>query len=267
MITLVLVYTALLDIKYREVDPRIWYIAIPLVIILSIDDYKYIINAWQTDFQPHILGLASTMIVLLGLLILYYADMIGGADVFLLLMLILGYPASTTYYCKHVFICIIGSANTPVSNYMPFALIIVLNTIIVALSLILAIGIVNVLVFRRHLERVPGIRRKLIYAISALPLRVGRIVTAKYWFPLEGCVSKDCSKRDYKDIYKISDEEEFVKEKEILKKMLVEGVLSPDTRIWATYGLPFIALVLAGFLLSMALSDILFTAMTNQLFG
>ena len=263
MITLVLIYTAFLDIKYREVDPKIWSIAIPLTILLSLNDYTHIAKTWQADLKLHILGLTSIVVVFLGMLVLYYVDMIGGADIFLLLMLIVGYPNSVAYYCSSNIVCIAGYSGTPASNYLPFVVIIMMNTVIAALLLVLAIGTINILVFREQLRRVPGFHRKLIYSVSALPLRVDKIAIAKYWFPLETCISKDCSTRDYKDLYKISDEEDFIRRREMLKELVEKGVLDPSTRVWATYGLPFIALVLVGLLISIIFGDKLFVALAK----
>lgn len=72
-----LVHTAILDVKYREVDPKIWLIYSPLSIFLYF-------NLDSLNLFIYLYSFFAVLAVFLGF---YVVSFMGGADLFAILIL------------------------------------------------------------------------------------------------------------------------------------------------------------------------------------
>ena len=86
-VAVILGFSAVLDALYREIDPEVWYVSLPLATALGVG------SLLESGFRgplwvPYLLG----GLVLASLAILYYVGLMGGADVGAAALLWLGLP-------------------------------------------------------------------------------------------------------------------------------------------------------------------------------
>ncbi|WP_338604746.1 A24 family peptidase C-terminal domain-containing protein [Sulfolobus tengchongensis] len=215
-----LVHTSILDIKYREVDPKIWiyYSFLSLFIIANI---HYL-------FLP--IYIYSFIITNVLFFILYKLSLMGGADLFLNLILSLANAS--------VFPLI--PSNFSVIGLEP--LIIVLYSSII----ILIFSMLNFVKYYRYVKNLPFSKR-IIFALSARRVKIKDFINSKFLFPLTE-IREDGSVilREY---FSVEEDDKYWRE--YYAKLVREGKISEETYIWVTWGIPVIPFMLAGYVLSL----------------
>ncbi|AOL16211.1 peptidase A24 [Sulfolobus sp. A20] len=214
-----LIHTSILDLKYREVDPKIWLYYVPLCVFI-VFDYHYL-------FLP--LYLYSFAIVNVLFYLLYRFSLIGGADVFL--NVILGLSNSTVF----------PLVRSPLSVIGLEPLLIVLY----ASVLILLASVFNFIKQYKFTRNLPFLKR-IIFALSARRIKVRDFINSKFLFPLTTINEKgEVTIRDY---FSIEEDDKYWRDK--YRKLVEEGKVSEDDYIWVAWGIPVIPFVLLGYFLS-----------------
>jgi len=219
---IMLFHTSILDIKYREVDPKIWLYYSPLCIFI-IFDYHYL-------FLP--IYLYSFIITTILFYILYRLSLIGGADLFL--NIILGLSNSSVFP--------IIPSIFPVIGLEP--LIIILYSSII----ILLISVTNIIKQYKYTKGLP-LSKKLILSMSARRIKVKDFLNSRFLFPLT-TINEDGS-ITLRDYFSIEEDDKYWRD--YYARLVKEGKISEDTYIWVAWGIPVIPFIFLGYLLSITL--------------
>jgi preflagellin peptidase FlaK len=204
VVLLALTYTSWLDLRTREVEPKLWLYFSTLLLAVSLLE------------SPLMLGVLDESLLLIQLLggalavglmaALYYAGMMGGGDLF----------ASTMILAAHPWPPLLRPL------LLPFLLDILVYSAISFLVIVPLIMIYNILFHRDDLRRLERLRSKLVAAATGIPVRVGDYVRSSSWlFPLEDYRSGERMFRHSFDI-----DEEPDEHRRMLRRLLEEGRLT-----------------------------------------
>ena len=221
---MVLIVATYYDLKFREINPWLWVPFIAFGTVFTV--YKLLLGVLD------VIIIMFSLIAPLTTLLLTYVGLIGGADFLALLSIALLMPK-----CPDI----LGF------SLLPPSLVILAYSVFIMVGISLGIAIINILLYRNELKRVPR-RLRILYLFTALPLRVNTILNTKFWFLLE--IPWENKFRATFDI-----NEDPSKHREVLSKKLNERAIEDVTRIWSTWGIPHIALYFIGFLIFLALKD------------
>ncbi|WP_173645071.1 A24 family peptidase C-terminal domain-containing protein [Saccharolobus solfataricus] len=215
-----LIHTSILDLKYREVDPKIWIYYSPLCL--------FIIFSFHNLFLP--IYLYSFIITNLLFLILYKLSLLGGADLFLNVILSL--------------------ANASVISLVPSRFLVIgLEPLVIVLYssiIILIFSLINFVKQYKYVRNLP-FSKKILLALSAKRIKIRDFINSKFLFPLTE-VKEDGSimLRDY---FSVEEDDKYWRE--LYSKLVNEGKISADTYIWVAWGIPVIPFMLAGYIMSL----------------
>ncbi len=231
-----LAYTSYLDVRYREVNPKIWLIFGFLGGTLTAAEI----------FANNYLLTIVTINIVLGLvigIISYILGLFGGADFLCLFILSIIHPyppVRPLYYVGPIY---------------PFIVTIVMNSLLLSL----AVPIIN---FTRNIRNMKYLRNlkaplkyKLLYLLIGYPVTIKKYLKMKYTYPLiiykyhEG-------KTDIKFRLTFNIEEEHQEHQEYFKTLIDKGVLKEDNIIWVTQGIPLLVFITLGYIMSISLGDI-----------
>lgn len=227
-----LFYTSALDIRYREVDPKLWaYFGAPITLLGALEARRLA----MVGSEEVLLAWALSVAVVVGTFaLLYRYGMVGGGDLFALAVISASHQVNPLH-----------------AGYYPFPLLVALYLSLPLLCFTLSILFTNVLFFRKELSRVPR-RLRPYYLFTAVPRKVDSIRSSRYWFLLElpVCDGKGCNMR-YRRTFGI--EEDYRYHQRLLEELLAKGFIRGDDRLWATYGLPLLVFVSIGYVLALLL--------------
>lgn len=233
IVAVTLIYTSILDIRTREVEPRLWLLPGILAGALSLLELPLITRrVGAAELATH---LAGSGLVVAAILAMYLIGMMGGGDLF----------AATLMLAAHPWPFLLRDA-------MPALLPLLFYASLAAVTPSLYFLAVNMLRHRGELSRLHGCNLicKAYMATTSLPVRVSDYIESKAWFfPLE-MVGEDGS-RTLRRSFDV--EEEPSEHRERLRRLVEAGVLNPAERIWVSYGIPFLVPILAGYLAYLAL--------------
>lgn len=233
-----LAYTAILDVKYREVDPRIWlFFGIPLTAITSYEVYNLILSG------IHIYKLITFMCISIGvpctlMFALAYLELIGGADFLALLVLSIAHP---------------WKPLEPLLNIIPFfPLSLLANSSLIALTPTLYHLALNMIIYRDIVKNVklPPIQKALLILIGR-PMKVKEYLKTKYMYILGGSEGGDLG--EIRLSFKVSIEPE--EERRRVNELLKSKHLRENDYLWVTEGLPMLLPILIGYLLTLTIGD------------
>lgn len=213
-----LIHTSYLDIKYREVNPLIWIFYSPLV-IFGFLDFHYL------DLFLFVYSYVITSIVIL---VFYYLSLLGGADLFLLLILNLANAHMNT---------LMGDSFLISEGIEP------LIVLIYSLVPITIVGLINVL---KNYKYTPGnfsLKDRLLLAFSGKQITVKKFLESKFVFPLTE-VRPDGTKEIRLSFSIDEDDSEWRKK---FKELLDKGILCDKDKIWVAWGVPVIPFILLGY--------------------
>lgn len=189
--------------------------------------------------------LSIVIVVLIGALS-YFTGFIGGADVFTLLFLALLFPWRFTLYS----IPIVKFTTLPIVTF-------IVNSIVITFSYSIYYLVLNLTVYRGivlHLNA--PLYKKVILVFLGFPLKISRFLRSRFLYPLEIISVRDDGVvvREFRLTFNV--EEDYREHIEYIRKLVMEGVISENTYIWVTHGIPLIVFLLLGFTMSITLGDI-----------
>ena len=216
-----LLHATYLDLKSREIDLKIWLLYSPLV-LLFLFQYRNL-NIF--------LYLYSAITANVLLLIFYYVSLIGGADLFLSLILSLSNASVRPLFF----------ARLSVMGLEPL-------TILLYSSLsILLISIGN-LVRNYPYTRGYPIGLRLILALSGRRVKVKDFLNSKFLYPL---TQIDESSKQITIRTTFSVEEDDAEWRRKFSEYVKKGLINEDDYIWVTWGIPVIPFMTLGYFISL----------------
>jgi preflagellin peptidase FlaK len=220
-------YAAYQDLKTREIDDRVWYVAAPIGLVLTL------VQAWVTPGYPVFIALFSALMTIALALGIFYIGLYGGADAKALMMLAVTMP---------VFL----NAGADMSPLYP--LTVLGNGLVLSLVLIPVLLVVNA-AWRLRKGRgslFEGIKATTAQKVIALftAIKVKPEIATSIHFNLVETTDANGG-RTLKLFNRVEDED--------VPKKIPEGA----QYVWVTPAIPMIVFFLIGFLLSLAGVDIL----------
>ncbi|OYT52206.1 MAG: hypothetical protein B6U76_10110 [Desulfurococcales archaeon ex4484_217_2] len=219
-----LTYTSILDIKYREVDLKVWFIfgvTASILTFLEIMVYGFtIIN---------LIRLAVSVVLALSIGgLTYYLDLFGGADLFALIVLAIMHPWNPI---KPLF---------KLKIELPFILTILINSLI-TYKVISKLSI--------------PMKYKIAYMFLGFPTTIDKYLKMKFSYPLT--IYEVSSNGGIKVKYRLtfSIEEEHYEHQEKLEKLVKKGLLKYDDIVWVTQGIPLLVFITLGYIISIIFGD------------
>jgi len=241
---LVLGYTSILDYKYREVEPNSLYISIIIAFILT--SAEIVIYRMLSLYHILSLTLSILTVVVIGI-ISYLTGLIGGADILILIFLALLFPWKFTVN------------NLPLVKFITLPIItFLINSLIIVVFYSLYFLFMNLTKYKHEVSRInTPLHMKITILFTGIPMKVSKYLKSKFFYPLEIVRIRDDGSivREYRVTFNI--EEEYKDHIEYVKKLVEQGILSQDSYIWVTPGIPLIVFILLGFILSVVLGDII----------
>ena len=241
-----LTYTSYLDVKYREVDPKIW---------LFFGVLGSILTAFEVLSKNCMLTIVAINIVLGFLIgiISYYFGLFGGADFLCLFVLSIIHPYPPTkplYYVGPIY---------------PFILTIVVNSLLLSLIIPIINLAKNIRNYQHMLKLRAPLKYKLIYLFIGYPVSIEKYFNMKFAYPLTVFeLYKDKLVVKYRLTFDINEEHEEHQKK--LKELISKGVLRKDNVVWVTQGIPLLVFITLGYIISLILGDIvMYTLLTRTL--
>lgn len=227
LLTLVmLLHASILDIKYREIDLKIWALYSPIVIFII-----FHANSINLFLYSYSMGVS-----LLLLYLLYKFSLMGGADIFTLL--ILGLANAKIY---PIYPVLPGSRLSEL-GIEPLVVMLYSSIIIFLVSLF------NLIRNFKYTNGLPMSQRILI-SLSAKRLKVKDFLNSKFLFPLTQIDEK--GEKTLRTTFSIEEDDKEWREK--FRKLVTEGKVREDEYIWVAYGIPVIPYMLLGYVLSIVL--------------
>ena len=219
-----LLYTSLLDIRSREVDPKIWvYFAIPI--------YASFIYQVTIEYEEFIkmakIYLVILLLIMVVLTLLYYTGLLGGGDLFALFIIASTHPEVNGILLK----------GAP----FPLSLQVLLFSSVIASFFSVYFCLYNIVNNRDKLRKEPLIHR-IILCFTAIALPVKDVVKKRFWYPLERPWS------DEKLMFFKVEEDDLELMKHLKEWARQNGAM--NVKIWVTYGSPFLVYILIGYIIA-----------------
>uniref|UniRef100_A0A7J3ZKQ8 A24 family peptidase n=1 Tax=Fervidicoccus fontis TaxID=683846 RepID=A0A7J3ZKQ8_9CREN len=245
-----LAYASYLDFKSREIDLRVWFkLAVPIAVVSMLELATTEQGASVNEGIERILLGTAIVCALSGALFL--AGMLGGGDIVPLAVIGITHPWNPLAG-------ILGIEQT----MLPPVLLVLAYASFAAASQSIMLLAYNLTFNRNEIGRLPGRKLKLVYALTAIPARSADLVKKRFWFPLER--SWDNEQR-YRLYFKVEEDDSVLRAK--VKQMIAARVVSENQRVWATYGIPFVAFIFVGYLATLFLGDSLVLSILRFLTG
>lgn len=239
-----LAYTSFLDIKYREIEPRIWLLF--GAILGTITSYQLYLLMVSLDgaYAFTLLIYAITSIGLTSVLAFSFAyfELMGGADFFAILVLSIAHPWSPT------------SRLVEVIPFFPISLL--ANSTFIALTPAIYNFGYNLLKKNwRLLDSLEGESyKKIALMFTGRPMKASRFLKTKFTYLAED-ISVRCGKRGRVRFgFKVSEDPD--KDRVQVRTALEKNVITPEEQLWTTEGLPMVAFILAGYITTITLGDL-----------
>ncbi len=242
---ILLVYTSILDYRSREVPPSLWLISAAIFSVMTGYELFYF-----RSVSYALVALVGCALVSVAIGVLYYIGLMGGGDLFAFITLSLANPWNP--------INIIHGGLGRIT--IPFVIPVLVYSSLGASLIVPFYLIYNILKNRKELSRLPR-KYKIVYLVTGVPMRISELLSRRYWYPLERPWSRD----RYRTYFDVGEEEEDVKS--ILRALLEKGEVSSNDKLWATYGLPFIVFITAGYIFSLIGGDKILLKLLMSIFG
>ncbi|ARM77088.1 A24 family peptidase C-terminal domain-containing protein [Acidianus manzaensis] len=218
------IHASILDIKYREIDLKIWALYSPLVIFII-----FYIKSINLLLYSYSLGVS-----LILLYIFYRFSLMGGADIFAIL--ISGLANAKVYPFLNIF------PTSFLSQLGIEPLVIMLYSSI----LIFLMSLFNFLKNFKYTKDL-SLSQRILIALSAKRIKVKDFLNSKFLFPLTQI--NENGDRELRTTFSIEEDDKEWREK--FRNLLSNGRIKEDDYIWVAYGIPVIPYMFIGFLLSL----------------
>jgi len=219
-----LFHASVYDIKTREIPPKLWVAyGAPLVAIALAE-----LLARELPFH---LGVAYAMSVVIAAAVtlpLYAANLLGGADVIALFVAALSHPYAPF--------------REPAP--FPFSLLLLMYTLVPIAAFPALFFAYNVARRNYKLLRGASSWRRALLLFLGIPIKAGDLAGKKFWYPLQRPWSGEL-----KLSFSVDENDEELRRR--LWELIERGEVRPEEPIWATYGIPTIPFILAGYLLTL----------------
>ncbi|QKQ99684.1 peptidase A24 [Metallosphaera tengchongensis] len=215
-----LFHTSVLDLKYREVDPKIWLYYSPLSLFI-------IFNLQSLNLFIYLYSLFAVLAVFFAF---YLVGFMGGADLFAIMILSLANAKTSPLFFGHF------------SKLGMEPLIVVLFSS----ALIVASGIVNFLTTFKYTAGM-GLYSRLILSLTAKRVRMDKFLKSKFLFPLS--VIDENGNESVRIGFSVEENDSDWRER--YRELVSKGIVSPDRYIWVAWGVPVIPFIFLGYVLSL----------------
>ncbi len=247
---MILGYFSILDIKYRDIPDRLIWSSLGLsILFLLISIPYYIVYVKMLNTIIFLTTILVEGLIVSMLILLYFYDLIGGADVVVISELLLLFPLCDLYgYTVLRYECIL---------HIPPVLIALIYASISFVVIFPVKALITLIKYRRFIPRDLSLSKKIILVFTGTVVPVSRYLGMKHYYPLtvfnvvDGRVVKG-----FRSTFNIS--EDYWIHQERLKKLIDEKLISPDEPIWVTYGIPFIVPLLIGYTILILMGDSIF---------
>ncbi|WP_048054866.1 A24 family peptidase C-terminal domain-containing protein [Acidianus hospitalis] len=217
-----LIHVSILDLKYREVDFKIWLIYLPLVVF-------FIFYVHRIDLFLYSYSLGVSVFVLY---MFYKLSLMGGAD--LMAILIIGLSNPSVYPLFFPTFSKLGMEPLIVILYSSISVFLV--------------SLYNLVKYFKYTQGMPFSKR-IILALSAKRIKVKDFLNSSFLFPLTQV--DDNGNVTLRSTFSIEEDDKEWKQK--FRKLVEERRISEDSYIWVAWGVPVLPFMLIGYLLSLVL--------------
>jgi preflagellin peptidase FlaK len=217
-----LIHVSILDLKYREVDFKIWLIYLPLVLF-------FIFYVHRIDLFLYSYSLGVSVFVLY---MFYKLSLMGGAD--LMAILIIGLSNPSVYPLFFPTFSELGMEPLIVILYSSISVFLV--------------SLYNLVKYFKYTKGMPFSKR-IILALSAKRIKVKDFLNSSFLFPLTQV--DDNGNVTLRSTFSIEEDDKEWKQK--FRKLVEERRISEDSYIWVAWGVPVLPFMLIGYLLSLIL--------------
>jgi preflagellin peptidase FlaK len=217
-----LIHVSILDLRYREVDFKIWLIYLPLVVF-------FIFYVHRIDLFLYSYSLGVSVFVLY---MFYRLSLMGGAD--LTAILIIGLSNPSVYPLFFPTFSELGMEPLIVILYSSISVFIV--------------SLYNLVKYFKYTKGMPFSKR-IILALSAKRIKVKDFLNSSFLFPLTQV--DDNGNVTLRSTFSIEEDDNEWKQK--FRKLVEERRISEDSYIWVAWGVPVLPFMLIGYLLSLVL--------------
>ena len=240
--SITLLYASYLDVKTREIPPKLWLVSSMLAIPATI--YEAYVFATHGFLDYVILSIVSSAVIVAALAAMMMKSLIGGADVLALAFLTVDMP----WY----------PFSLGAKAFVPIPLLTLFYATVIA-ALWIPFKVISNLSkeeFRSHARELGvGGLKFLRLAASAKAVKISDYMKMKFWYPLEVLEERNGRiKVTLRNTFSI--DEEYQEHQEKIKRLVEKGLVSQDRLIFVTYGVPFLVYITLGFFLSLLVGDI-----------
>lgn len=229
LLTLIMLgHASLLDLRTREIPPRLWlaYLA-PLLATCVIEHLTG--GAARTVLLLQLLGAAIITAITMPA---YFFGMLGGADVFALLLVAASHQR-------------IPFRGDPL---LPPVLVLALYALAIALAFPISFFLYNVVMGNHRLLRGVGKAKALTLMFAGIPLKASLLAERRFWYPLQRPWENDL-----RVSFKVEEDDAELRAR--VKELIAQGRLDGSSPLWSTYGIPTIPLILVGYVLLLAFGE------------
>ncbi len=240
---LFLIWFSILDYRTRDIpDKYIWiwggisifsFIA-SLILYRNVLSWFIIYTLLSLMIGPGLFGLLS------------YFELMGWADFFTVLWITLMFPIPDIY--------LVNLVHVPLFFHFPPIIPIILYSSLSIALIALFRGLYSLVRYRKMMPLNASTRDKIALLFTGRAVSVKNYLNMKHYYPLTIPKVEDGKvvfkiRRSF-DIY-----EEYEDYQRELKKLLDNGLIEPEDKIWVTYGIPFIIPLLLGFIFTVLVGD------------
>ena len=242
---IMLLITSILDVKYREVNPKIW---LPFGFIggtlTAYESYKLLAEGYMSLLHLTLFLLISIGITSSIMFIFSYLELIGGADFLAILVLSITHP---------------WRPYPSLITVIPFfPLSILANATLLSITPALYNMFYNLTFYNRYKETLRNVNfwKKLLIMVIGRPKSVSKYLKTKFTYLLQNFNVEDGRVSvEFKVDFKVHEDPSEDRAK--VSKLIEGGILREDDMLWTTEGLPMICFILGGYLLTLTLGDVL----------
>ncbi len=240
---LFLIWFGILDYRTRDIpDKYIWvwggisifFFVASMILYRNILSWFIIYTLLSLMIGPGLFGLLS------------YFELMGWADFFAVLWITLMFPVPDIYLVNLVNVSLFF-------HFPPIIPIILYSSLSIALIALIR-GLYSLVRYRKMVPPNASFRDKVALPFTGRVVSVKKYLEMKHYYPLTIPRVEDgkivFSIRRSFDIY-----EEYEDYQRELKKLLDNGLIKPEDKIWVTYGIPFIIPLLLGFVITVLVGD------------
>ncbi|BCU67013.1 peptidase A24 [Sulfolobales archaeon HS-7] len=215
-----LIHTSILDIKSREVDPKTWLLYAPLSIFI-VFDIRYV-NLF--------IFLYSSITANVAIIALYFFGMMGGADVFAMILLTLG----NSYISSFIFPQLTSLGLEPL-------LVLLISSLVIT-----SFAIGNMIKNLPYLKEIPKGKR-LTFLLSGKRIKIRDFLNSRFYFPLMDFNEK--GEIEFRNKFEIEEDDAWWRQR--FSEYVKTNRLSPDDYIWVTWGVPVLPFILVAYIVTL----------------